>query len=199
MTPDLTITEMSADERSLLFPIILSEYNPAWPEWFIEEKANLEKFIGNAIFRFAHIGSTSVPGLLAKPTVDILIEIATDTDIEELKARLPYPEYIQMPDSDKADVPPLHLMFVKGYTNNGFAEKVFHIHVRYIGDWDEMYFCEYLAANPEVAGEYAVLKRKLKAQFEYGRDSYTAAKGEYIIAVTKQARIIVEKRGKYAF
>ena len=62
-----------------------------------------------------------------------------------------------------------------------------------------MYFCEYLAANPEVAGEYAVLKRKLKAQFEYDIDRYTAAKGEFIKAMTKQARKIAEKRGKYDF
>lgn len=195
MTPDSNITEISADERSLLFPIILSAYNPAWPEWFAEEKMNLEKLIGNVIYHISHIGSTSVPGLLAKPTVDILIEIPTDTDIEALKSALPYPEYIQMPDSDKADVPPLHLMFVKGYTNLGFAKKVYHIHVRYIGDWDEVYFCEYLTAHPEVADEYAALKRKLKEKFEYDRDSYTDAKGEFIKAVTKLARKTAEKQG----
>ena len=184
---------MSVEERSLLFPIILSEYNPAWPDWFAEEKMNLEKLIGNAIYRITHIGSTSVPGLLAKPTVDILIEIPADADIEALKAALPYPEYIQMADSDKADVPPLHLMFVKGYTNDGFAEKVYHIHIRYIDDWDEVHFCEYLTAHPETADAYAALKRKLKAQFEYDRDGYTDAKGEFIKAVTIEARKTAEK------
>ena len=189
MTPD----KISAKERSLLFPIILSEHNPAWPEWFAEEKKNLEKLIGNAIYRIAHIGSTRVPGLLAKPTVDILIEVPIDTDIEALKAALPYPEYIKMPDSDKADVPPLHLMFVKGYTNDGFAEKVYHIHIRYIDDWDEAHFCEYLTVHPEIANAYAALKRKLNARFEYDRDRYTDAKSEFIKSVTKQARKTAEK------
>ncbi|MCL1982937.1 MAG: GrpB family protein [Clostridiales bacterium] len=174
-------TEMTDKERSRLFPIILCEYNPAWPEWFQEEKTNLENLIGQGrIFRITHYGSTAVPGLLAKPTVDILLEINEDTDIEDLIAVLPYPEYMKMPEADKADVPPLHMMFVKGYAHDGFAEKVYHIHVRYPGDWDEVHFRDYLIAHPEAADAYAALKRTLKERFEHDRDGYTNAKGDFI-------------------
>ena len=188
------LTEMTQKERSRLFPIILCDHDPIWAEWFAEEKANLEKLIGSdCIFRITHYGSTAVPGLLAKPTVDILLEINADTNIEELKTALPYPEYIQMPESDNADVPPLHLMYVKGYAENGFAGKVYHIHVRFPGDWDEVHFRDYLTAFPEAADAYAALKRTLKERFEYDRDGYTDAKGEFIKTVTKRARNLAEK------
>ena len=188
------LAEMTQKERSVLFPIVLCEHDPAWAEWFAKEKANIERLIGlDCIFHITHYGSTAVPGLLAKPTVDILVEIKTDTNVKELKDAMPYPEYIQMPESDNADVPPLHLMYVKGYTENGFAEKVYHIHVRYPGDWDEIYFRDYLIAHPEAADAYAALKQSLKEQFEHDRDGYTDAKGEFINAVTKRARNLAEK------
>jgi GrpB-like predicted nucleotidyltransferase (UPF0157 family) len=186
---DRSLEEMTQKERSRLFPVILCEHNPAWAEWFAEEKTNLERLIGGGnIFRITHYGSTAVPGLLAKPTVDILLEINADTNIKELKAALPYPEYIQIPESDNADVPPLRLMFIKGYTRDGFAEKVYHIHVRYPGDWDEVYFRDYLIACPEAADAYAVLKQRLKERFGHDRDGYTDAKGEFIKEMTRRAK-----------
>ena len=189
-----TLAEMTQKERSRLFPVILCEYDSVWVELFAEEKANLERLVGlNRIFPITHYGSTAVPGLLAKPTVDILLEINMDTSIEEVKTALAYPEYIQMPESDNADVPPLHLMFVKGYTHEGFAEKVYHIHVRYPGDWDEIHFRDYLIAHLEAADAYATLKQRLIERFKYDRDGYTEAKGEFIKAITKRARNLAEK------
>ena len=82
-------------QHAALYPIILSEYNPAWPEWFVEEKANLERLIGaENIARISHYGSTLVPGLLAKPTIDILLEINEDTDVGKLMSAMPSSEYI---------------------------------------------------------------------------------------------------------
>lgn len=190
-----SLNELTDEERARLFPIVLCEYNPAWQQWYTEEKENLLRLIGEEIIvRINHYGSTSVPGLLAKPTVDILLEIKDGTNIDELKAALPYPEYICLPESDHADIPPLHLMFLKGYTLNGFADKVFHIHVRYpgdipsVGEWDELVFRDYLISHPETAAEYTALKLRLKESFEYDRDGYTDAKSEFIKAITKKAR-----------
>jgi len=181
--------ETDKQRQARIYPVILSKYNPAWPEWYAEEKVNLERLMGkDKIVRISHYGSTSVPGLLAKPTVDILLEINEDTDIEALKAALPFPEYIRMSASDKADVPPLYLMFVKGYLSDGFAEKVYHIHVRCPGDWDELHFRDYLIAHPETAAEYAALKHRLFQNYEHDRDGYTNAKGEFIKKITQLAR-----------
>ena len=153
-------------------------------------KANLERLIGaENIARISHFGSTSVPGLTAKPTVDILLEINESIDIDKLIAALSSPEYICLKEAALTmPTPPPHLMFLKGYLPDGFAEKVYHIHVRYPGDWDELYFRDYLIAHPEIAAEYAALKRKLFKDYEHDRDGYTEAKGEFIKEITKKAR-----------
>jgi GrpB-like predicted nucleotidyltransferase (UPF0157 family) len=176
------------EERAALYPIILSEYNPEYPAWFKEEKNNLTRLIGaENIVRIRHIGSTSVPGLLAKPTIDILLEIAEDTDIYTLIASFHEPEYICL-NPPTTSTPPPHITFIKGYTDTGFAERVFHIHVRYKGDWDELLFRDYLIVHPETASEYAELKRGLFDEFEHNRDGYTYAKTEFIKNVMEKAR-----------
>ncbi len=182
--------ETAEERRSKIYPVILSEYNPEWPKWYVEEKANLEHLIGmESIARISHYGSTSVPGLLAKPTVDVLLEIKEDTDINKLITALSSPEYIYLNESTLTlPTPPPHLIFLKGYLPDGFAEKVYHIHVRYLGDPDELYFRDYLIAHPETAAEYAALKAKLHKGFEHDRDGYTKAKTVFIREVTEKAR-----------
>lgn len=76
----------------------------------------------------------------------------------------------------------------KGYTENGFAEKVFHIHLRYIGNNNELYFRDYLNEYPEIAKEYENLKLNLWKKFKHNRDAYTEAKTEFIIKYTELAR-----------
>lgn len=180
--------ETDKERQARIYPIILSEYNTAWAEWFVDERMNLERLIGTEnIAQISHFGSTSVPGLAAKPTVDILLEIKEDANVSKLIDALSSPEYICLNPPDMPTPPP-HLMFLKGYTPTGFAEKVYHIHVRYPDDWDELYFRDYLIAHPETAAEYAALKHKLFKDYEHDRDGYTAAKGEFIKEITKKAR-----------
>ena len=83
---------------------------------------------------------------------------------------------------------PPHLMFLKGYLSDGFAEKVYHIHVVYPGDHDELRFRDYLIAHPKDAAEYAALKRRLLRDFEHDRDGYTEAKTEFINGIIKRTR-----------
>ena len=180
--------ETDKERQTRIYPIILSEYNPAWLEWYAEEKVNLERLIGTkSIARISHFGSTSVPGLTAKPTVDILLEIKDDANVSKLIDALSSPEYICLNPPDMPTPPP-HLMFLKGYLPDGFAEKVYHIHVRFSGDWDELYFRDYLIAHPKIATEYAELKRKLFQDYEHDRDGYTTAKGEFIKSITQKAK-----------
>jgi len=187
--------ETDEERQARIYPVILSEYNPAWPEWYLDEKSNLERLIGvENIARISHFGSTSVPGLTAKPTVDILLEIKDDTNVSKLIDALSSPEYICLNPPDMPTPPP-HLMFLKGYLPTGFAEKVYHIHVRYPRDsanhaviWDELYFRNYLIAHPETAAEYAALKTKLHKGFEHDRNGYTNAKTAFIREVMEKAR-----------
>lgn len=181
-------TETDEELRARIYPIILSEYNPAWSEWFAEEKTNLERLIcAENVVQISHYGSTSVPGLLSKPTVDILLEIVETVDIENLIALMP-DEYICLRREGNSLSEHDRLMIIKGYTDSGFADRVFHIHVRNPGQNDELYFRDYLIAHPETAAEYAELKRSLFKEYEHDRDGYTAAKGEFIRRITEKAK-----------
>lgn len=75
-----------------------------------------------------------------------------------------------------------------GYTEKGFAEKVYHIHLRHTGDRDEVYFRDYLNNNPQVAKEYEKLKFDLWKKYEFDRDAYTEAKTDFIKTYTKKGK-----------
>lgn len=77
---------------------------------------------------------------------------------------------------------------LKGDTPQGFAREVFHVHVRYLGDWDELYFRDYLRQFPRKAAEYEALKRRLQVKYTHDRDAYTKAKGSFIKSTTALAR-----------
>lgn len=118
-----------------------------------------------------------MPGLAAKPTIDILIQIDSDCEMDKLTKNLYALEYHCIP---KPENPPPGLMFVKGYTPEGFRGQAFHIHVRYGGDWHEIHFRDYLRKSPETAKAYAYLKRRLADLFQNDRDGYTEAKTDFI-------------------
>lgn len=188
---DKTLSQMSNDELWQLFPIILTEYNSKWPEYYEQEKLFLTGLIGTEnIVRINHIGSTAIPGIYAKPTIDILLEIKECTDLDRLIKLLEESGYIYSPQPNN---PAPHMMFMKGYTPEGFKGQAFHLHIRYPGDWNELYFRDYLRLHPEEASEYSELKSCLKKQFEHNRDAYTQGKSEFIKRITEMGR--KEKRG----
>ena len=86
------------------------------------------------------------------------------------------------------------ISFNKGYTENGFAEKVFHLHLRFAGDHDELYFRDYLLAHPETAKEYEAMKLKLWKEYEHDRDGYTNAKEEFAAKYTQDAKRLYGER-----
>lgn len=76
---------MTDEERWRLFPIILSEHKPVWKNYYLDEKLVIERIIGSQnIVSISHIGSTAVPGLISKPTIDILVQIKNSTDIKKM-------------------------------------------------------------------------------------------------------------------
>lgn len=189
-----SLSEMSLEELWQLFPIILKEHNPMWREWYLQEENLLMTIIGNNhIKRINHIGSTSVNGLISKPTIDILLEITEDCDLKFLVSVLEKNGYIFEKQPQK---PAPHMMFMKGYTEKGFEEKVLHLHVRYLGDWNELYFRDYIQWHKDVAEEYGKLKMSLKDKYEHNRDGYTEAKTEFIKKYTNIARSEFKNRYK---
>ena len=175
------LSEMTLEELWALFPIILTEHRAEWGDWFAEEKALLAELLPEA--RISHIGSTAIDGIWAKPIVDILVETAEDADWHAIRETLTAQGgYICMSAGEA------RMSFNKGYTPAGFAEKVFHLHLRRTGDNDELYFRDYMNECPEAAKEYERLKLELWKQYEHDRDGYTAQKAELVIRYTKNAR-----------
>lgn len=187
------LNDLSNEELWQLFPIILSEYQECWSQRYRAEKERLIQIFGKKnIHRMNHIGSTSVPGLLAKPTIDILVEIRDEMDTGSLVENMESAGYIYSPQPGN---PPPHILFMKGYTPEGFKGQAFHVHVRHSGDWNELYFRDYLIKHPDVARKYGQLKSELKLQYEHNRDGYTSAKTDFIRRVNELARI--EFPGRY--
>jgi GrpB-like predicted nucleotidyltransferase (UPF0157 family) len=180
------LMEMTNQELWQLFPIILKEHDSDWEKQYQIESARIIDWVGaESIARISHIGSTAVPNLIAKPTIDILLELKSDARPADWLGKFENAGYIVL---KKTENPPPHLLLMQGYTQAGFAGQAYHVHVRYFGDWDELYFRDYLYAHPNAALSYGELKRNLQRQFEHDRDGYTNAKGELIRKLTLQAR-----------
>ena len=180
------LSEMTLEELWEVFPIILKEHNSDYKDWYETEKQKLLSCIDRKnIMRINHIGSSAVEGLIAKPTVDILLEIDNGSNIEHLTDALLHNGWGLMSSEKK---PWMKIAFSKGYTKEGFAEKVYHLHVRYYDNWNELYFRDYLIEHKEVAKEYGNLKLGLIVKYEHDRDGYTNAKSDFILRHTQKAK-----------
>lgn len=183
------LSEMTLEELWQLFPIFLVPHNPEWKTWFNQEKTVLENLLCNmSIIRIEHIGSTTIPEIHAKNIVDILIEI-DDNHFDQAVDVLNNNGYILMNNNQASAA------FNKGYTEDGFAEEVFHFHLRKKFNNDELYFRDYLIAFPKVAKEYEQLKLQLWKKYVNDRDGYTRAKTEFINDKTNKAKALY--KGKY--
>lgn len=181
------LSEMTLEELWQLFPIFLTEYRSCWAEWYDEEARMLQGLLPQAA-RISHIGSTAIPAIWAKPIIDILVEVHPDSKLSDYKALITGAGYLCMSQGENG------LSFNKGYTEHGFAERVFHLHLRYAGDHDELYFRDYLIEFPKAAKEYEALKLALWKAYEHDRDGYTNAKAKIVKKYTEQAKLIYRNR-----
>jgi GrpB-like predicted nucleotidyltransferase (UPF0157 family)/uncharacterized protein YbjT (DUF2867 family) len=181
------LNDLTTEELGNLFPIIIVEHRPEWSNLYHLEEQNIREAIGENILSIQHIGSTAVPGLCAKPTIDILIEISDETKKNLLINKLIKAGYQYTP---KPENPPPHMMFMKGYTMEGIKDQTFHLHIRYQGDWDEPLFRDYLINNHETALEYGELKKKLAAKYRNDREKYTESKTNFINRIMMNTRTL---------
>ncbi|MBD5363708.1 MAG: GrpB family protein [Bacteroides sp.] len=169
-----SLNDLTLQELWDLFPIVLVPYNPEWKLWAKEEIDLLQSLLRPFKPRISHVGSTSIGGILSKPIIDLIVELPPGADVREL---MEANGYICMNES------PRGASFNKGYTPEGYAERVFHIHCRRYGDAPEIRFRDHLIANPEVAQNYEQLKLRLLSQYPKDRDAYTAGKSPFIASL----------------
>jgi GrpB-like predicted nucleotidyltransferase (UPF0157 family) len=165
-------------------------YDPRWRESFAREKAHLLASLPNELLgRIEHFGSTAVPGLDAKPIVDMLVEVA---DLAAARERIaPILEaqgydYFWRPTHGE-DGPPFYAWFIK---RDAAGVRTHHIHMveRGFEHWDSLFFRDYLVVHPDAAAEYVALKRHLAAAHPKDRIAYTRGKKEFIEKITRLAK-----------
>lgn len=186
------LLEMSLEELWELFPIFLVPPNDKWNGFYEEMRSFLQSILLECpIERISHIGSTAISGIWAKDIVDVLVEVSKNFDIQNVAKIMEKNGFLRM--STEAD----RISLNYGYTKDGFADKVFHVHLRYLGDHDELYFRDYLNEHPQIAKEYETMKLRLWKLFEHDRDAYTNAKTEFVKKWTSEAKKVYENNGIY--
>ena len=170
--------------------VAIVPYDFRWPEKFEQERLHLLACLPpDSVRRIEHFGSTAVPGLSAKPIVDILVEVKSLEDTQEkivpiLEAQ-GY-DYFWRP-SWGGDTPPFYAWFIK---RDARGKRTHHIHKveADFSHWDRLLFRDYLIAHPDVARDYSELKEKLAVAYHNDRPAYTDAKTDFVVAITEKAK-----------
>jgi GrpB-like predicted nucleotidyltransferase (UPF0157 family) len=168
----------------------LVPYDPKWPILFEREREHLRACLpAGLIGRIEHFGSTAIPGITAKPIIDILVEVAS---LEETGTRIiPVLEaqgydYFWRPTWGD-DVPPWYAWFIK---RDSQGRRTHHIHMVEpdFEHWERLLFRDYLIEHPDVARQYGELKVRLARAHVHDRIAYTRGKSEFIVRWTRIAK-----------
>ena len=161
----------------------IADYDPGWPEAFVRERLLLESLLEPwLVGGCEHIGSTAVPGLAAKPVIDVMVGVA---GLDESRLAIPVLAahgYCYSPYR-----PDLMHWFCKP----SLMFRTHHVHLVPFESplWrDRMLFRDYLRVRGPIAEEYARLKRDLASRHRNDREAYTQAKGEFVQRVIAMAR-----------
>lgn len=153
--------------------IRLVPFDPEWPRLFAAERARLAAAAGGLFLDIQHVGSTAVPGLIAKPIIDIAAAVR---DFDEAAACVAPIVALGYAYRGENGIPRRHYF-------DGGTPTLFHLHVLEIRglDWHEhLLFRDYLRDHPEAVREYARLKEDLAQRYAGDRPGYTDAKAPFI-------------------
>lgn len=154
--------------------MIIADYSPAWPEQFAVVGAQLRSALGDVAMRIDHIGSTAVPGLAAKPIIDLQVSVANLDPVESYRAKIESCGFVWRSDNPE---------LIKRYFRELPPCPRTHLHVRRSGSFSEqlaLLFRDYLRVDASRAAEYAELKRRLSPLLATDRPAYVAAKDPFV-------------------
>jgi GrpB-like predicted nucleotidyltransferase (UPF0157 family) len=170
------VTDMSAIFKAVADPIVIVDYDPRWPEQFARLRDRAQSAMGELAVSIEHVGSTAVPGLPAKPVIDMVVVIASDEDLPEAIERLAVIGYsargdLGVPGREAFSWPEgetRHHLYVSPTTSEELRAQV--------------RFRDLLLSDPRLAANYVALKRELAATYRDDRPSYTDGKTDFIAA-----------------
>ena len=161
--------------------IVIVPYDAKWPELFLELGTTLREALGEIALRIDHIGSTSIPGLDAKPIIDVQISIVSFEPLN--RYRVPLEDLGFVFRENNPDL-------TKRYFREMPGKRRIHIHVRERGSWAEQFallFRDYMRTHEEAVKNYAALKYRLAGKYRNDRLSYTNGKAPFIWEVMAKA------------
>ena len=168
-------------------PVEIVDYDPQWPNQYEKERSNILDAIGHKALAIEHIGSTAVPGLGAKPIIDIMAGVEGSADADEcvrLLETIGYDDVTHQPEMQD-----WYYCLGKGFHSVGY-----HLHLVRNGSehWEKhIVFRDYLRSHPETAREYDHLKRRLASEHGSNRLAYTEAKTSFIESII--SKTIIER------
>jgi len=171
---------MSPDEScrlALAEPVRLVPYDSRWPACFDAERERVMGCIGSHLVHVCHFGSTAVPGMAAKPTIDIIAGLRDMAIVDQVLQRLCEHGYSHAPELDLG-APERRFLF-----RHADGHRTHHLHLVAFdaSTWRErIRFRDLLRSDPRLRASYAALKRELAARHQGDRDAYTRGKAEFI-------------------
>jgi len=165
------------------------EYDPKWIIAFKKEAAALIAVFGKRLLEIHHIGSTAVPGLHAKPIIDILAVLDDTSDINSFNQAIEAIGYRVRGECLDAPVPGTLGRFYFSKDKNGVRSH--HMHACAKGHqeiFDKLAFRDYLRDNGDVAAAYADLKRRAAVAHQFDNVGYMRAKDDFVKSVLVDAR-----------
>jgi GrpB-like predicted nucleotidyltransferase (UPF0157 family) len=167
-------------------PVNIVDYDPEWPDLYEKEKRRILEVAGDIIAGIEHVGSTAIPGIGAKPILDIMVAVNSLSDAEECIEPLRKIGYEYQPEHEASM--PERRFFRRG---NPPKEQHYHLHmVEQTSDfWKRhLLFRNYLRVHPKAAQDYYELKKRLAYKYGSDREGYTEAKTSFIESVVERAR-----------
>ena len=153
----------------------LSDYNSLWTDEFEKEKSILQEALGDYVLEIEHIGSTAIPGMKAKPIIDILLATNSLDDVDSFSPFLNDLGYVYRENASDE----VHLVFAKGFEES----RTHYLHIATLNSliWkNDRYFRDTLQNDAELAKEYEDLKISLANQYSDDRTKYTEGKKVFI-------------------
>jgi GrpB-like predicted nucleotidyltransferase (UPF0157 family) len=195
MTPPYDPHSPNADPPPINTPtpidgqVTLVEYDPAWPSMFGRQADRIRAALGDRALSIEHVGSTSVPGLVAKPCIDILLAVADAGDDDAY-----------VPDLQKAGYVLRHREILHGEPHRVFkaADMNVNLHVLSHGSAESarmLGFRDWLRAHPEDAARYAATKRELAARHWGTMQDYADAKDDIVRKISDRMRKAMADEG----
>lgn len=163
--------------------VVVTPYDPRWPSLFEEAARELRRSAGPAILDVHHVGSTAVPGLAAKPVLDILVTVPDLQKALDLVAPIEALGYTFRPHEE---IPDRHYFNRRRGNASTHHLSLAEPGSRHAGQ--TLAFRDALLRSPERASRYPSLKRDLARRFPRDRDAYIRGKSEFIRAALVEAR-----------